>query len=162
VPAESDGEVTVRIFNTNTNKLIKPRFQFRDQEAVVDGPLAIAGVTGTGAKIELAFVNPAGSRTGKLLPTGQALDEFDGISASCVDVGNPCVFVQATDLRVDSTILPEEAEAHPDLVSRLEYLRRKAAVAMGLAPDEASAPEAASKILMVSHRRCTQRCPARS
>jgi 2-methylaconitate cis-trans-isomerase PrpF len=150
VSVESDGEATVRIFNTNTKKLIKSRFQVRDREAVADGPLSIAGVAGTGAKVELAFVNPAGSRTGKLLPTGRALDDFDGISASCVDVGNPCVFVQATELRVDGTILPEDAEAHPDLVSRLEHLRRKAAVAMGLAPDETSVPEAVPKILMVS------------
>ena len=150
VPAGSDGETTVRIFNTNTNKLIKCRFQVRDGEAVADGPLAIAGVAGTGAKIELAFVNPAGSRTGKLLPTGKVLDEFNGIKASCVDVGNPCIFVQAEDLGVDGIILPDEAEAHPDLVSRLETLRRKAAVAMGLAPDEASVPEAAPKILIVS------------
>jgi hypothetical protein len=54
-------EATVRIFNTNTNKLIKSRFQIRDGEAVADGPLAIAGVAGTGAKIELSFVSPAGS-----------------------------------------------------------------------------------------------------
>ena len=150
VRAQSDGETTVRIFNTNTNKLIKSRFQVRDGEAVADGPLAIAGVAGTGAKIELAFVNPAGSRTGKLLPTGRVLDEFDGIKTSCIDVGNPCVFVQAAELGVDGTILPAEAEAHPDLVSRLEKLRRRAAVAMGLARDEASVPEAAPKILMVS------------
>lgn len=150
VSAHSDGEMTVRIFDTNTRKLIRSRFQVRDGEAAADGPLAIAGVAGTGAKTELAFANPAGSRTGKLLPTGRTLDNFDGISASCVDVGNPCVFVQAEELGVDGTILPDEAEAHPDLVSRLEKLRRKAAVAMSLAKDEASVPEAAPKVLMVS------------
>jgi 2-methylaconitate cis-trans-isomerase PrpF len=150
VPASADGEATVRIFNTNTNKLITSRFQVRDGEAVADGPLAIAGVAGTGARIKLAFIKPAGSRTGKLLPTGRALDEIDGFRVSCVDVGNPCIFVQAAQLRVHGTILPDEAEAHPDLVSRLESLRRRAAIAMGLATDEASVPEAAPKILMVS------------
>ena len=45
---------------------------------------------------------------------------------------------------------PDEAEAHPDLVSRLESLRKSAAIAMGLATDEASVPEATPKILMVS------------
>lgn len=150
VVPDSDGETTVRIFNTNTNKLIKSRFQVRDGEAVADGPLAIAGVAGTGAKIELAFANPAGSRTGKLLPTGRARDHLDGVEVSCVDVGNPCVFVQAKEMEVDGRILPDEAEAHADLVSRLERLRRKAAVAMDLAPDAASVPEAAPKILMVS------------
>jgi 2-methylaconitate cis-trans-isomerase PrpF len=150
VSAKFDGEKQVRIFNTNTNKLIKSKFQVLDGEAVADGPLSIAGVAGTGAKIELAFVNPAGSRTGKLLPTGRVLDDFDGIKASCVDVGNPCVFVRAADLGVDGTILPDEAEAHPDLVRKLEKIRRMAAVTMGLATDEASVPEAAPKILMVS------------
>ena len=150
VPVKFDGETQVRIFNTNTNKLIKSRFQVLDGEAVTNGPFSIAGVAGTGSKIELAFVNPAGSRTGKLLPTGRVLDDFDGIKASCIDVGNPCVFVQAADLGVDGTILPDEAETHPDLVRKLEKLRRMAAVTMGLATDEASVPEAAPKILMVS------------
>lgn len=27
--------------------------------------------------------------------TGRALDEIDGFRMSCVDVGNPCIFVQA-------------------------------------------------------------------
>jgi 2-methylaconitate cis-trans-isomerase PrpF len=54
------------------------------------------------------------------------------------------VFVQASQLGVCSTILPDEAEAHSDLVSRL------AAIAVGLATDEVSVPEAGSKILMVS------------
>ena len=69
---------------------------------------------------------------------------------SCVDVGNPCIFVQASQLGVRGTIVPDEAEAHPDLVFRLESLRRSAAIAMGLATDEASVPDAAPKILMVS------------
>ena len=150
VPVDTDGETTVRIFNTNTNKLIKSRFSVRDGEAVADGTLEISGVAGTGSKIELAFVNPAGSRTGKLMPTGRPMDEFGGIKASCIDVGNPCVFVQAADFVVDGTILPDEADAHPDLVSRLEKLRRLAAVAMGLATDERSVPEAAPKIIMVA------------
>jgi hypothetical protein len=58
--------------------------------------------------------------------------------------------VQAADLGVDGTILPDQAEAHPDLVRKLEKLRRMAAVTMSLATDEASVPEAVPKILMVS------------
>ena len=44
VSAKFDGETQVRIFNTNTNKLIKSKFQVLDGEAVADGPLSIAGV----------------------------------------------------------------------------------------------------------------------
>ena len=95
-------EATVRIFNINTNKLIKSRFQVRDGEAVADGPLAIANVAGTGTKIELSFVNPAGSRTGKLLPTRRALAEIDGFRV-----------YSSKHSGLVSAALPGEAEAHP-------------------------------------------------
>jgi 2-methylaconitate cis-trans-isomerase PrpF len=67
----------------------------------------------------------------------RALDEIDSFRMNCVDMRNPCIFVQASQLGVRGTILPGEAEAHPDLVSRLESLRRSAAIA--------SAPEAAPR-----------------
>ena len=76
---------------------------------------------------------------------------IDGFRMSCVDVGIPCIFVQASQLSVLDTILPDEA---PDLVSRLESIRRSATIAMGLAmglaTDKVSVPEAAPPILMVS------------
>jgi 2-methylaconitate cis-trans-isomerase PrpF len=91
-----------------------------------------------------------GSKTGKLLPTGNVTDTFDGVKATCVDVGNPCVFIQAEDLEINGTILPDEVDAHPTLHKRLESIRRKAAVAMGICKDEASTPSSIPKITMVS------------
>lgn len=148
---QPDGEAEVRIFNTNTNKIIKARFLVAQGEALTEGDFAIDGVAGTAAKIELAFQDPAGSRTGKLLPTGNVVDNLGvGIEVSCIDVANPCIFVRAKDFGVDGTILPEAGDTHPNLISRLEAVRRKGAVIMGLAKDEASVPEAAPKIIMVS------------
>jgi 2-methylaconitate cis-trans-isomerase PrpF len=148
---QPDGELEVCIFDTNTNKIIKSRFQIAHREALTEGPFAIDGVAGTAAKIELAFQDPAGSRTGKLLPTGNVVDILGpGIDASCVDVANPCIFVRAADLNVDGTILPSAGDAHPTLLARLEAIRRSGAVKMGLATDEASVPEAAPKIIMVA------------
>jgi 2-methylaconitate cis-trans-isomerase PrpF len=92
----------------------------------------------------------SGSKTGKLLPTGNVTDIFDGVKATCVDVGNPCVFIQAEDVGVDGTILPDEVDAHPTLHKMLESIRRKAAVAMGLCKDEVSTPGSIPKIGMVS------------
>jgi 2-methylaconitate cis-trans-isomerase PrpF len=91
-----------------------------------------------------------GSKTGKLLPTGNRIDLLDGVRATCVDAGNPCVFVQANDLGVEGTILPDEINAHPTLHKKLDSIRRKAAVAMGISKDEASAPGSIPKIAMVS------------
>jgi 2-methylaconitate cis-trans-isomerase PrpF len=91
-----------------------------------------------------------GSKTGKLLPTGNVTDVFDGVVATCVDVGNPCVFIQAEDVGVNGTILPDELDAHPTVHKTLESIRRKAAVAMGICKTENSAPGSIPKIAMVS------------
>jgi 2-methylaconitate cis-trans-isomerase PrpF len=147
-----DGETEVRIFNTNTNKIIKARFPLLNGEAVTEGDFSIDGVAGTSAKIELAFQDPAGSKTGKLLPTGKVVDNlgFGICEASCIDVANPCVFVRAQDFEVDGTILPEDGDAHPGLIHKLEGIRRRGAVKMGLAKDVDSVPEATPKLVLVS------------
>jgi 2-methylaconitate cis-trans-isomerase PrpF len=65
-------------------------------------------------------------------------------------VGNPSVFVRAKDLEIDGTVLPDAIESNPALMSKLDSIRRKAAVVMGLCKDEASAPQSIPKIAMVS------------
>lgn len=75
---------------------------------------------------------------------------FDGIKATCIDVGNPCVFVSASDLSVEGTILADQIEAHPTLSAQLESIRTQAGVAMGIAKDQYSVPGSIPKIAMVS------------
>ncbi|KAG9248647.1 DUF453 domain protein [Calycina marina] len=150
VEREIRGVKTVRIHNTNTGKLIRSTFPVVDGEAEVYGGFSIDGVAGTAARIELAFLNPAGSKTGKLLPTGKVTDVIEGIRVTCIDAGNPCVFVQAEDVKVDGTILPDAIDAHPTLLSKLESIRCKASVGMGISEDEASTPGSIPKIAMVS------------
>lgn len=58
VDVGGDGEVTVRIHNTNTEKVIHSTFPVVQGEAVAEGSFAIDGVSGTSAKIELAFISP--------------------------------------------------------------------------------------------------------
>ena len=142
VPVMRDGEVTVRIHNTNTGKLIHSSFEVQNGLARVDGPLRIDGVAGSGAPIRLEFRDLAGARTGRLLPAaGGAAQDLKApgggiIRASMVDAGNPCVFVDAAALGLDGTESAEHVEAQPGVMQALEELRRRAAVAMGLAPDE--------------------------
>jgi len=54
----AEGDVTVRIHNTNTGKLIHATFPVEDGEATAYGSFAIDGVAGTAAKIMLAFISP--------------------------------------------------------------------------------------------------------
>ena len=67
-------------------------------EAAVEGDFELPGVAGRGARIALDFIDPGGAGTGRLLPTGRALDTIDGVAASLVDATNPVVFVRAKDL----------------------------------------------------------------
>lgn len=147
---KADGHCTVRIHNTNTGKIIHSKFPVKDGEAKVDGPFAIDGVAGTGAKIELAFIDPAGSKTGKALPTGNLVDIFDNVRVTCIDVGNPCVFVHASSLGVEGGILADAIDAHPNLLLRLDSIRRQAAVAMGVSKSTESAPGSIPKVAMVA------------
>src|ERR1700761_1161142 len=134
----------VRIFNTNTGKIIRSTFSVLDGRAAVDGDLAIPGVAGTGAPVRLDFLSPGGAVTGHLLPTGNVVDRLDvpglgPIEVSMVDAANPCVFVRARDLGLAGNELPDALDANADVLDRLQRIRRTAAVAMGIAVDEAVA-----------------------
>ncbi|KAL4957648.1 PrpF protein [Aspergillus filifer] len=142
-----DGTVTVRIHNTNTGKVIHATFPVVDGEAATSGVLAIDGVAGTAAPIQLDFINPAGSRTGKLLPTQVVKDLFDGVEATCIDVANPCVFVKADDLGVDGTLTPDEITSTPGLLERLDSIRRQAGVKMSLADTLENVPGSVPRIV---------------
>lgn len=145
-----DGMKVVRILNTNTRKIIRSTFEVRHGEAMVDGDMEIAGVAGKGAPIQLDFLDPAGSKTGKLLPTGNVVDTIEGVTVSCVDAGNPCVFVCAEDVDANGAILPEEFDGNMSLRERLDKIRRLAGVKMGLARTTTEVPGSIPKICMVS------------
>ena len=149
---KDDREVSVRIFNTNTDKLIVTTFNVT-KDGVYDpfGDYKIDGVPGTGSRITMSFVDPAGSKTGKALPTGNPVDTLelpDGttIEASLVDVANPGVFVRAADIGIPGDIKPAALEVKVDIMSRLEQIRRAGAKKMGLDPDTQSIP----KVVIVS------------
>lgn len=150
VPPNNSDSAVVRIHNTNTGKIITATFPVVDGEASSCGDFTIDGVAGTASLIQLDFVNPAGSVTGKMLPTGNAIDEFDGIPTTCIDVANPCVFVQASQFGVRGDLTPEEITTHPDLLTRLDSIRRQAGVKMGIATSTESVPGSIPKICLVS------------
>jgi 2-methylaconitate cis-trans-isomerase PrpF len=140
VEALEDGPTTVRIHNTNTRKLIVACFAIEGGRAAVRGPLAIDGVSGTGAPIRLEFRDLAGARTGRLLPTGEPLDSLSlpggrAVRASLIDAANPCVFVDAAELGLSGSEPPEKIAMNNVLMTDLEALRRQASILMGLAAD---------------------------
>jgi 2-methylaconitate cis-trans-isomerase PrpF len=131
---------TVRIHNVNTDKIIVAHVPVVDGHAISAGSYAIAGVPGTGARIGLDFVEPGGSTSGRLLPTGNVRDEVtlpDGriVEVSLVDAANPVVFVRASDLGVAADISPADIDAHPQLIDDMQYLRGMGATWLGLVDD---------------------------
>ncbi|KAA2214105.1 2-methylaconitate cis-trans isomerase PrpF family protein [Teichococcus oryzae] len=137
--AEGDS-ATVRIFNTNTQKIIHATFPIENGRARYDGDLAIPGVGGTGAPIRLDFVQPGGATTGKLLPSGAERDMlevpgFGPLEVSLVDAANAAVFVRARDIGLTGLELPDQLEANQAMLDLLQAIRLQAAVRMGIAPD---------------------------
>lgn len=131
---------TVRIYNTNTDKIIAEEVEVENGAVKYDGDFSIAGVAGTGAPIKLKFINPAGSISGKLLPTGNAVDVLEvpglgSLEVSIVDAANPLVFVRAKDLGLTGKECPADLDAEEEKLALLETVRGLAAVKMGLIED---------------------------
>jgi 2-methylaconitate isomerase len=157
VTAPASGEAVVRIHNTNTSKIIVARFPVEDGKLSATGDIEIDGVAGEAAPIRLEFLEPGGARTGKLLPTGKACDEFEiaglgAVRASCVDAANPCVFVAASAVEKSGDELPDALERDALFLKRMEDIRRAASVAMGIAGDldQARRMTGIPKVAMVS------------
>ncbi|RAH49311.1 DUF453 domain protein [Aspergillus brunneoviolaceus CBS 621.78] len=164
-PRVKGDQATVKIHNTNTGKIIHSTFpvvesasgsengEGPEYEAATSGDFAIDGVAGTAARVQLDFVDPAGSVTGKLLPTGNAVDVFEvkgEVEATCIDVANPCVFVSAAKLGVQSNLTPEELTADVGLLDKLDRIRRLAGVKMGIAASPEKVPGSIPKIALVA------------
>ncbi|MHB0869781.1 MAG: PrpF domain-containing protein, partial [Chloroflexota bacterium] len=129
----------VRIYNTNTKKVIVAEVPVKEGKALVEGDCAIDGVPGTGARIMLDFVDSGGAVTGRLLPTGRVRDtiqvEDRRYTVSLVDAANPGIFVRAGDLGLKGTELAGEIDANPWLLQELESIRSIGAEMIGLVQD---------------------------
>lgn len=131
---------TVHMLNRNTDKYIDVTVPCENGQIAREGDCRIAGVDGTAPELLVNFLNPAGSKTGKLLPTGHVLDVLDipghgPIEASILDVSNPMVLVRAEDIGMKGTELPEEVNANAAVCDLLEKIRGTGAVMMGFAKD---------------------------
>ncbi|KAM0719974.1 hypothetical protein Q7P37_004109 [Cladosporium fusiforme] len=141
-------EVQVRVFNTNTNAIVKETVQVDDEgHFLEDGDCSLPGLSSTGSRVQMTFTKPSGAMTGKLLPSGQPMDtiliqtSLDSppipVQVSLVDAANPFTFVDGASLP-DS--YHEQGPQAAESIDFMELVRREAAVLMGLAK---SAEEAA-------------------
>lgn len=131
VPAHHP-ETVVRIHNVNTGALVDSIVQTPNGHVTYAGTAAIDGVAGTAAPVKLNFKSAIGSVTGKLLPTGRPLDVIDGIDVSCIDVAMPLIMMRAEQLGKTGYETAVELDADRALFERMEAIRRKAGLLMGM------------------------------
>lgn len=147
----------VRVLNTNTNKIIEEHVRVEDGHAMVHGDEVIQGVPGTGSRINMYFEDPAGSKTGKLFPTGQKKEVFDvpgygPAEVTVLDCSNPMVFIKASDLGIKGSELTE-LNQNKDVMEHIERIRGMAAVKCGFVEnweDARTKSTSAPKVSIVS------------
>jgi 4-oxalomesaconate tautomerase len=122
----------VRIFMENTGQTATATIATPDGRVSYTGEARIDGVPGAAAPVPIVFEDTAGSSCGALLPSGNAVDEIDGIVVTMIDNGMPCVVLRAADLGVSGAEMPGEFEANAGLRERLESIRLKAGPLMNL------------------------------
>jgi 2-methylaconitate cis-trans-isomerase PrpF len=156
VTGPKNGDMRVRIHNTNSGKVIVAQFPVRDGQAVVAGDLLIPGVHGTGAAVTLDFLDPTDTFGRGGLPSGHICDLLtlkDGrqVRVTMIDAAVPSVFVAASDVDGDTCAHPAAIDADAGLMARLEDIRQQASLAMGLTDtrDAAERRIATPKVAMV-------------
>ena len=131
IPA-GDPETVVRIRMLNTGGIAVATICTPGSQVTYAGDARIDGVPGTAAPVMLDFADVAGSSCGALLPSGNALDEIDGLAVTLVDNGMPVVILNAADFGKQGHEAPGELETDQDLKQRIEALRLRAGRAMNL------------------------------
>jgi 4-oxalomesaconate tautomerase len=137
----------VSIFMENTSQIAIATVETPGGEVTYKGDARIDGVPGTSAPVPIVFADTAGSSCGALLPTGNSVDEIDGIACTLIDNGMPCVVMRAEEFGIEGTENPQDLEANQQLRERLEAIRLKAGPMMNLGD---VAKKSVPKMTMVS------------
>ena len=150
-----EGENKIRIYQVNTDKIIHSTFNVKDGKPEIEGDYTIAGVYGGASKVRLDYLEPGGSGTGKLLPTGNVIDEieidgFGKIKVSVVDAATPLIYIQAEDLGLKGTENPDELDGNVEKMEIIQKIRRKCAFMTGLSKSEHEAPMNTPRIGIVT------------
>jgi 4-oxalomesaconate tautomerase len=127
-----DGKTEVSIFMENTGQIAIATIDTPGGKVSYKGKARIDCVPGTSAPIPIVFADTAGSSCGALLPTGNAVDQIEGIACTLIDNGMPCVVMHGDALGVRGDESPKDLEANQELRAKLEAIRLKAGPMMNL------------------------------
>ena len=164
-------QLDIRVFNTNTRRVLVETIQVDPEgKFLEDGDHHISGFAGSGSRIKVNFIDPAGSMTGKLFPSGQRQNDITvqspglepnvTVRATLIDAANPFVFVDSSTLPKIYHQLGPDAPASLELI---EAIRREGAVLFGLAPnvEAAKLTRGTPKIAVLSSPRRLDEVPSK-
>ena len=126
----STGINEIDIFNTNTQQEMKAYINIQDNEITPN--INIPGVMGQYPKVKLKLIDPSGSKTGKLFPTGNLIDIIEGIKVSCIDVAVPMIILRANDVKRTGKESVEKLNIDQKLKKKLKKIWVKAGLKMKL------------------------------
>jgi hypothetical protein len=128
--AVSGGAFEIEIFNTNTSVTTTSRMRLDGDGRFAEAE--IPGVDGSFPGVDLFMANPVGAKTGRLLPTGNAVDNVAGYAVSCVDVAVPMVIARAADFGKTAHEKIEQLEADRAFMDALREVWVEAGLRMAL------------------------------
>ena len=139
------GVCEVRIWQENIGKTIIAHVPvYTDAQGKVQvqetGNFELDGVTFPAAEVKIEFMDPVDSSS-DMFPTGNLIDDFDvsgcglemdSVKATFISAGIPTIFMKAEDLGFNGTELQGDINSDNDLLAKLEKIRAKGGVAMGI------------------------------
>ncbi len=142
----------VRIWQENIGKTIIAHVPvYTDEQGKVQvqeiGDFELDGVTFPAAEVKIEFIDPVDSSS-DMFPTGNLVDDFDvsdcslntdSVKATFISAGIPTIFMRAEDLGFTGTELQGDINGDGELLAKLEMIRAKGGVAMGLFKDVSEA-----------------------
>lgn len=140
VPVQGD-TTTARVLTLNTGMQCDVTVSTRGGRVNYTGDAHIDGVPGSAAPVAINFLDTAGSVCAGLLPTGRVRDTVNvqgtgfepfTVDVTCIDNGMPLVIFRAVDLGCTGYEDVAELNANEALKQRIEALRLKVSVMMGL------------------------------
>lgn len=146
------GICEVRIWQENISKTIiahVPVYKDADSKVQVQetGDFELDGVTFPAAEVKIEFIDPVDSSS-DMFPTNNLVDDFDvsgcgldkdSVKATFISAGIPTIFMKAEDLGFSGTELQGDINSNDKLLAKLEKIRARGGVAMGLFKDESEA-----------------------
>jgi 4-oxalomesaconate tautomerase len=130
--AAADRHTVMRAYLVNTGATVIVSVPTPGGRVNYEGGWEISGVPGRAAPIDTVFSDFCGGRTGTLFPTGSPVDHVGGVTITAIDAGVCAIIAEAGELGVAGDESPQQLNNDRAMLERLESLRRRAAMAMGL------------------------------